>query len=134
MIDHHSIVLLISASVCVIALILLVAVAKLNPFIVLFVTSLALAVATGMPMHAIVHSFEVGLGGTMGHIAIVVGLGTMLGKMMAESGGADRIAYTLIRFFGEKRVHWAMVTIGFIVGQPVFFEVGFVLLVPIAFT
>ena len=134
MIDHHSIVLLISASVSVVALILLVAVAKLNPFIVLFVTSLALAVATGMPMHAIVHSFEVGLGGTMGHIAIVVGLGTMLGKMMAESGGADCIAYTLIRFFGEKRVHWAMVTIGFIVGLPVFFEVGFVLLVPIAFT
>jgi GntP family gluconate:H+ symporter len=64
----------------------------------------------------------------------VIGLGTMLGKMMAESGGADQIAHTLIRFFGEKRVHWAMVVIGFVVGLPVFFEVGFVLLIPIAFT
>ena len=70
----------------------------------------------------------------MGHIAIVVALGTMLGKMMAESGGADQIAYTLIRLFGEKRIHWAMMVIGFVVGLPVFFEVGFVLLIPIVFT
>ncbi len=58
----------------------------------------------------------------------------MLGKMMAESGGADRIAYTLIKLFGEKNVHWAMVVIGFVIGLPVFFEVGFVLLIPIAFS
>ena len=58
----------------------------------------------------------------------------MLGKMMAESGGADHIAHTLIRLFGEKRIHWAMMVIGLIVGLPVFFEVGFVLLIPIAFT
>ena len=87
-----------------------------------------------MPLHTIIHSFEAGLGGTLGHIAVVVALGTMLGKMMAESGGADQIAYTLIRFFGEKNIHWAMVVIGLIVGLPAFFEVGFVLLIPIAFT
>jgi GntP family gluconate:H+ symporter len=58
----------------------------------------------------------------------------MLGKMMAESGGADQIAHTLIRFFGEKRVHWAMMVIGLVIGLPAFFEVGFVLLIPIAFT
>ena len=58
----------------------------------------------------------------------------MLGKMMAESGGAERIAHTVIAAFGERRVHWAMAAIAFIVGMPVFFEVGFVLLVPIAFT
>jgi len=58
----------------------------------------------------------------------------MLGKMMAESGGANRIAYTLIRLFGEKRVHWAMALVGFVIGLPVFFEVGFVLLIPIAFS
>jgi GntP family gluconate:H+ symporter len=91
-------------------------------------------VATGMPAHSIIHSFETGVGGTLGHIAVVVALGTMLGKMMAESGGADQIAYTLIRFFGEKNVSWAMVVIGLIVGLPAFFEVGFVLLIPIAFT
>lgn len=134
MIDHHSLFLLISALVAVVGLILLIAVAKLNPFITLLVVSLALAFETGMQPTAIVHSFETGLGGTLGHIAIVVALGTMLGKMMAESGGADQIAYTLIRIFGEKYVHWAMVVIGLIVGLPAFFEVGFVLLIPIAYT
>ena len=85
-------------------------------------------------MANVIHSFEVGVGNTLGHIAIVVALGTMLGKMMAESGGADTIALTLIRVFGEKRVPWAMMCIGLIVGLPAFFEVGFVLLIPIAFT
>jgi len=132
--DHSSVFLLVAAFVAVIGLILLIAVAKLNPFITLFLTALSLAVVTGMPLSAIVHSFEVGVGGTLGHIAIVVALGTMLGKMMAESGGADQIAYTLIRFFGEKNIHWAMVVIGLVVGLPAFFEVGFVLLIPIAFT
>lgn len=134
MIDHHSLFLLISALVSVIGLILLIAVAKLNPFITLLVVSLALAIVTGMQPTAIVHSFESGLGGTLGHIAVVVALGTMLGKMMAESGGADQIAYTLIRLFGEKYIHWAMMVIGLIVGLPAFFEVGFVLLIPIAYT
>src|ERR1039457_3642815 len=134
MIDSHSIFLLASAFISVIGLILLITVFKLNPFITLFVTSLALAVVTGMPLSTVVHSFEVGVGSTLGHIAIVVALGTMLGKMMAESGGADRIAHTLIRLFGEKRVPWAMMVIGLVIGLPAFFEVGFVLLVPIAFT
>src|SRR5580704_11016713 len=133
MIDHHGVFLLVAALSAVIALILLIAVFKLNPFIVLFLTSLALAVVTGMPVQAIVHSFEVGLGNTLGHIAIIVALGTMLGKMMAESGGADRIAQTIIQFFGERHVPWAMVVVGFLVGLPVFFEVGFVLLIPIAY-
>ncbi|MFZ0746163.1 MAG: gluconate:H+ symporter [Terracidiphilus sp.] len=134
MIDHHSIFLLVSALVAVIGLILLIAVVKLNPVITLFVVSLALAVVAGMPFPTIIHSFESGVGGTLGHIAIIVGLGTMLGKMMAESGAADQIANTLIRLFGEKNVPWAMVFIGLLVGLPAFFEVGFVLLIPVAFT
>jgi GntP family gluconate:H+ symporter len=134
MIDHHSIFLLVSALIAVICLVVLIAVFKLNPFITLLVTSLSLAAVAGMPLQTVVHSFEAGLGGTLGHIAVVVALGTMLGKMMAESGGADRIAHTLIKLFGEKNVSWAMVLIGLVVGLPAFFEVGFVLLIPIAFT
>jgi GntP family gluconate:H+ symporter len=95
--------------------------------------SLLLGLVAGMPMATIVKSFETGNGNTLGHIAVVVGLGTMLGKMMAESGGAERIATTLIDFFGEKNIHWAMMVVAIIVGLPVFFEVGFVLLIPIAF-
>lgn len=134
MIDSHSIFLLASALVSVIGLILLIAVFKLNPVITLFIASLSLAVVAGMPLSTIVHSFEAGVGGTLGHIVIVVALGTMLGKMMAESGGADQIAFTLIGLFGEKNVPWAMVIIGLLVGLPAFFEVGFVLLIPIVFT
>ena len=125
--------LLIAAALAVVALIYLIAVQKLNPFVTLIVVSVVLAAVVGMPMGNIVKAFETGVGGTLGHIGLVVGLGTMLGKMMAESGGAERIARTLIGAFGEKNAHWAMLVIAFIIGLPVFFEVGFVLLIPIAF-
>jgi GntP family gluconate:H+ symporter len=126
--------LLVHAAVAIVVLVVLIARYKLNPFVTLVVVSLALGVSVGMPMNGIVKAFETGVGNTLGHIALVVALGTMLGKMMAESGGAERIAHTVIAAFGERRVHWAMAVIAFIVGIPVFFEVGFVLLVPIAFT
>ncbi len=125
--------LLLTAALAVVALIYLIAVQKLNPFVTLIVVSLVLGVVVGMPMGNIVKAFETGVGNTLGHIALVVGLGTMLGKMMAESGGAERIAKTLISAFGEKNAHWAMMVVAFIIGLPVFFEVGFVLLIPIAF-
>src|SRR5947207_4095350 len=133
MTDHHGASLLLLAFVAIVILILLIARFKLNPFVALMTVSLALAAASGMPLATIVKSFETGVGGTLGHIAIVVALGTMLGKMMAESGVAERIALTLISVAGEKRIHWAMMAVGLLVGLPVFFEVGFVLLIPIAF-
>ena len=134
MIDLHSAFLLASTLIAVVSLILLVAVFKLNPFLSLLVVSLGLGAAAGMPLATVIHSFELGMGNTLGHIAIVVALGTMLGKMMAESGAADAIALTLIRWFGARRVPLAMVTAGLVIGLPAFFEVGFVLLIPIAFT
>src|SRR5438874_8312147 len=112
--DGHGAFLLISALASVIALIVLIARFKINPFVVLMTVSLGLALVAGMPPQTIVKSFETGVGNTLGHIAIIVALGTMLGKMMAESGGADQIAHTLIRLFGERRVPWAMVAIGFL--------------------
>ncbi|ESS37154.1 Gluconate transporter family protein [Burkholderia cenocepacia KC-01] len=125
--------LLVFTLIAIAALILMIARYKIYPFLVLIIVSLGLGLVVGMPMDKIVKSFETGTGGTLGHIAIVVGLGTMLGKMMAESGGAERIATTLIDWFGEKNIHWAMMFVAIIVGLPVFFEVGFVLLIPIAF-
>ncbi len=132
--NPHDIFLIVSATITVAGLIVLITAVKLNPFLALVLASLTLAIVTEMPGIAAVHSFEAGVGGTLGHIAVIVALGTMLGKMMAESGAADRIAFTLIRIFGERRIHWAMVLIGLIVGLPAFFEVGFVLLIPIVFT
>ncbi len=126
--------LLVYAVIAVAALIVLIARYKLHPFIALISVSLALGVATGMPPGAAVKAFQDGVGSTLGFIAIVVGLGTMLGKMMAESGAATRIATTLIGRFGEQRIHWAIMFVAFIVGIPVFFQVGFVLLIPLVFT
>ncbi|MGF6293612.1 GntP family permease [Paraburkholderia youngii] len=129
----HGSMLLVYALIAIALLIFMITRLKVYPFLVLIIVSLLLGLVAGMPMQTIVKSFETGNGNTLGHIAIVVGLGTMLGKMMAESGGAERVATTLINWFGEKHIHWAMMVVAIIVGLPVFFEVGFVLLIPIAF-
>ncbi len=133
MMEPGSVRLLVSALVAVLVLIGLIT-ARLNAFLAIFLTSLGLAAATHMPLTASVRSFEVGFGNTLGHVAIVVGLGTMLGKMLTESGGAERIARTLVEHSGERALPLAMMFCGLIVGLPVFFEVGFVLLMPLAFT
>lgn len=123
--------LLAAAAAAVIALIMLIAWARLNPFLSLVIVSLLLALVIGMPPAGIVKAFEAGVGNTLGHIALVVGLGTMLGKLMVESGGAATITERLTALFGPKRVDWAMMAVALLVGLPVFFEVGFVLLVPL---
>jgi GntP family gluconate:H+ symporter len=130
----HDAQLLLYAALAVIALILLIARARLHPFIALVVVSLTMGIAAGMNGLAAVKAFQDGVGNVLGFIAIVVALGTMLGKIMAESGAAARIATTLIGMFGVRRVHWAIMFVAFIVGIPVFFQVGFVLLVPLVFT
>lgn len=123
--------LLIYAALSILALVVLIARYRLNPFISLTLVSLGLALLAGMPPPEIVAAYEQGVGRTLGHIALIVALGTMLGKMLAESGGAERIARTLIARFGTRHVHWAMMLIAFCIGLPIFFEVGFVLLIPI---
>lgn len=130
----ESLWLLLAALAAIVILILLITALKLHPFVSLLVVSIALGLVVGMPASSVIHSFETGVGNTLGHVAVVVTLGTILGKMMAESGGADRIAMTLIGICGPQRLPWAMLLIGLIIGMPVFFEVGFVLLIPIAFT
>jgi GntP family gluconate:H+ symporter len=86
-----------------------------------------------MPLEEIVKTIEAGLGGTLGHLALIFGLGAMLGKLIADSGGAQRIAMTLVDKFGEKNIQWAVVAASFIIGVALFFEVGLVLLIPIVF-
>jgi GntP family gluconate:H+ symporter len=126
--------LLLTALIAIVVLIVLIARFKLHPFIALIGVALATGLATGMPPAVVLKSLQDGVGGALGFIAVVVGLGTMLGKIMAESGGASRIAQTLVRAFGPARVPWAILCVALIVGIPVFFQVGFVLLVPLVFT
>ena len=130
----HETLLLVAPIVGILVLIGLIVYVKLHPFIALVGISITLALVAGMSCTDVVKAFEEGMGSTLGHIAIVIALGAMLGKMMAESGGAEIIAKTMIGWFGLGRIHWAMVAIALLVGIPVFFEVGFVLLIPIAFT
>lgn len=122
------------AAISVLLLLIMITKFKINPFVTLMIVSVFLGVSAGMPFTKIVDSIQAGMGNTLGFIAIVLGLGTMLGKMLEESGGAERVAKTLINAFGQKRVHWAMMFVAFIVGIPVFFQVGFVLLIPLVFT
>ncbi|MEK5059952.1 permease DsdX [Paenibacillus sp. FSL H7-0326] len=130
----HTATMLIWTLITIVILIVLISKYKWNPFVSLLISALMLGLLTGMNAEDVIGSITGGVGGTLGTIAIVIGLGTMLGKMMAESGGAERIATTLVNRFGQKRVHWAMMIVGFIVGIPVFFEVGVILLIPIVFT
>ncbi|MCI0748889.1 MAG: GntP family permease, partial [Verrucomicrobia subdivision 3 bacterium] len=118
----------------IVGLVILVAHFKVNAFIALVLASLFVGVLSGKPLLEIAKAFQDGVGTTLAFIAVVVGLGTMLGKMLAESGGAEVIAARFIRLFGQQRLPWALVFVSFIVGLPVFFGVGLVLLVPILFT
>ncbi|MEC1258925.1 GntP family permease [Bacillus swezeyi] len=117
----------------IVALLLLIMGLKLNTFVSLIIVSFGVALALGMPLDDIVKTIEEGLGGTLGHIALIFGLGAMLGRLIADSGGAQRIAMTLVNKFGEKNIQWAVVIASFIIGVALFFEVGLVLLIPIVF-
>ncbi|MCY1632142.1 GntP family permease [Bacillus paralicheniformis] len=124
---------LLIVAIGIVALLLLIMGLKLNTFVSLIIVSFGVALALGMPLDDIVKTIEEGLGGTLGHIALIFGLGAMLGRLIADSGGAQRIAMTLVNKFGEKNIQWAVVIASFIIGVALFFEVGLVLLIPIVF-
>ncbi|MCY8234655.1 gluconate:H+ symporter [Priestia endophytica] len=117
----------------VLILLFLIMKVKLNTFVSLVVVSFLVAIGLGMELDKIVLSIEAGIGGQLGHLALVFGLGAMLGKLVSDAGGGYRIAITLINTFGRKRIQFAVVVSSFIVGIALFFEVGLVLLIPIIY-
>lgn len=125
---------LISVVLGIVILLVLIIGFKLNTFISLIITSMITALMLGIPLTKIMETIEKGMGSTLGHIALIFGLGAILGKLLADGGGATRIADTLIQKFGQKHVQWAMLVAAFIVGIALFFEVGLVLLIPLVFT
>lgn len=118
----------------IVLLFFLIVKVKLNSFLSLLLVAALVGWAEGLPINQIIPTIEKGLGGTLGGLTIVVSFGAILGKLMAESGGAQRIATTLIEIFGKERVKWAVCLTGFIVGIALFYEIGFVLLIPLVFT
>lgn len=118
----------------IILLFFLIVKVKMNSFLSLILVCILLAFGEGLPVDKIFPTIQKGLGATLGGLTIVVGFGAILGKLMADSGGAQRIATTLINMFGRKNVKWAVCLTGFIVGIALFYEIGFVLLIPLVFT
>ncbi|AJA50038.1 Gnt-II system L-idonate transporter [Clostridium pasteurianum DSM 525 = ATCC 6013] len=118
----------------VILLLILMIKFKLNGFISLIFVALVVGLAEGMTPAKTITSIQNGVGGTLGSLALILGFGAMFGELIADSGAAQRISRSLINKFGIKRIQWAVVLTGFIVGIAMFYEVGFVLLIPLVFT
>lgn len=126
--------LVIVAVLAVVLLLFLVMKTKLQAFIALLLVSFIVGLAVGMPPGEIIETIEAGMGGTLGFIAVIIGLGAMFGEMLRVSGGAERLALTLMDKFGEKNVPWALSLTGFIISIPVFLDVALVILVPILYS
>lgn len=118
----------------VVVLVLLIAVARMNAFLALLIAALVMGLGSGMKPEIAMKAFEEGMGATLGTIAGVLGLGTILGGLLAASGGAEVLAQALIRAFGTKRVHWCLMVLALAVGITSWFAVGLVMLLPILVT
>ena len=114
-------------------LLLLIIKFKINTFIALILTASVVGLGLGMKLQQIPVSIQNGIGSSLGELAIVFGFGAILGRLVADAGGAYRIAHTLIDKFGKQRVQLAIMVAAFIIGIALFFEVGMVLLIPIVF-
>jgi Gnt-I system low-affinity gluconate transporter len=125
--------LILVALLGVFALLFLVIRTKLHAFVALLLVSLLVGISAGMPLNKVIESITNGMGGTLGFVAVVVGLGAMFGQMLEVSGGAERLAQTLVKKFGQDKAQWALTLTGFLVAIPVFFDVGFIILVPIVY-
>lgn len=118
----------------ILLLILLITWAKFNPFLAFLIVSISAGLLLGIPVTDITKSVKKGIGDMLGELVIIICLGAMLGKLVAESGAAQKISTVLMRVFGKKYFLWAMMITGFIVGIPLFYNVGFVLLIPLIFS
>ncbi|MET8976805.1 gluconate:H+ symporter [Streptomyces sp. NPDC004539] len=114
-------------------LLLLILRGKVQPFVALVVVSIGVALAAGVPAADLVKTVEEGMGATLGHIATIIALGAMIGRVIELSGGAHAFAHSLIDRFGARRTPFALTVAGFVLGIPVFFEVGLIILMPIAY-
>jgi Gnt-I system high-affinity gluconate transporter len=107
---------------------------KLSPFLSLLIVAVLAGLAFGMQPQAILNSVKAGVGNTLGDVALIICLGAVLGKILELSGAAKQIANTLIHSFGIKNIQWAVLLTGFLVGIPLFYNAGFVILVPLVFS
>jgi len=119
--------------VLAIALQVVLSVKKVSPFLSLLLVTIVTGLLLGMPAEAVLKSIEKGVGATLSGLALILCLGAILGKILEESGAAEKITITLINGFGLKKIQWAVMLTGFLIGIPLFYNAGFVILVPLVF-
>lgn len=119
---------------CIVILILLITWGKLNAFLAFLIVSLLAGLLLKLPAEKIMSAVQQGMGDTLGSLVSIICLGAMLGKLVAESGAAQKIATVLMDAFGVRYLQWALMITGFIIGIPLFYGVGFVLMVPLIFS
>jgi Gnt-I system high-affinity gluconate transporter len=117
-----------------IALQVFLTVKKLSPFLSLLIVAIVCGLLLGMQPDALLASIEKGVGSTLGGLALILCLGAILGKILEVSGAAEQISSTLINSFGEKNIQWAVLLTGFLIGIPLYYNAGFVILVPLVFS
>jgi gluconate transporter len=115
-------------------LLFLILVARLHAFLALLISSMALGLAVGMAPLKVIKSIQTGFGEALGFIAVVVALGAMIGRFLEHSGGGRVLADWLLEKFGKENAVWAVLVAAFLVGLPIFFEVGFIIMVPLAWS
>src|ERR1044072_9486645 len=119
---------------CIVILILLITWGKVNAFLAFLIVSLLAGLLLKLPAEKIMSAVQQGMGDTLGSLVSILCLGAMLGKLVAESGAAQKIASVLMQAFGVRYLQWALMITGFIIGIPLFYGVGFVLMVPLIFS
>lgn len=125
--------LIMAAGLGMALLLFLIIKGKLQPVIAIVLSAITIGVLAGMPLTGIVSTIEKGVGNTLSSIALLIGLGSMFGAILECSGGAETIANTLVNKFGDKKAAWALGLTGLVVGMPVFFDAGLIILIPLAF-
>jgi gluconate:H+ symporter, GntP family len=127
----HDTRLIVAAIIGVAVIVVLITQLKVHPFLALALGSGALGAVAGMSLEKMITSFSTGLGTVVASVGVLIALGSMLGKLLAESGGADQIVDTILAKSGARALPWAMTLIAVLIGLPMFFEIGLVLLVPV---
>lgn len=126
--------LVIAAVVGLIILLVLIIKFKVQAMVSILVGAISIGLLAGMPLSDIIDSVNQGIGNTLKGIALLVGLGSMFGAILEESGGAQTLAVTMVRKFGDEKAAWALGLTGLVIAMPVFFDAGLIILIPLAFS
>ena len=127
----HDLFLLTIALVVIVAVVIAIARFRVHPFPALVIGALVLGLWAGAPTVQVLKSFRTGFGDTLANVGVLLALGAMFGELLASSGGAERVSSALLRIGGPKMVPWTMAAVAMILGLPLFFEAGVVLMMPI---